>query len=70
MMRHLAMDQLKLSMVDKPPAERETPVDLMIHSTRFVLLDQRGRIRGYFDGETSGCIPAILAAIQILKSET
>ena len=70
MMRHLAMDQLMLSMVDKPPAERETPVDLLIHSTRLVLLDQQGRIRAYFDGETPGCIPAILAAIQILKSES
>jgi protein SCO1/2 len=70
MMRHLAMDQLKLSMVDKPPAERETPVDLIVHSTRLVLLDQQGRIRAYFDGETTGCIPAILAAIQILKSES
>jgi protein SCO1/2 len=70
MMRHLAMDQLKLSMVDKPPAERETPVDLIVHSTRLVLLDQQGRIRAYFDGETPGCIPAILAAIQILKSES
>jgi len=70
MMRHLVMDQLKLSLVDKPPAERETPVDLLIHSTRLVLLDQQGRIRAYFDGETPGCIPAILAAIQILKNES
>lgn len=70
MMRHLAMDELKLSMVDKPPAERETPVDLVIHSTRLVLLDQHGRIRGYFDGETTGCIPAILAAIQKLNRES
>jgi cytochrome oxidase Cu insertion factor (SCO1/SenC/PrrC family) len=67
MMRRLAMDQLKLSMVDKPPAERETTVDLVIHSTRLVLLDEQGRIRGYFDGETTQCIPAILAAIQSLK---
>ena len=69
MTRHLAMDELKLSMVDKPPAERETPADLVIHSTRLVLLDSQGRIRGYFDGETTGCIPAILAAIRQLNSE-
>ena len=67
MMRHLAMDELKLSMVDKPPSERETPVDLVIHSTRLVLLDQQGRIRGYFDGETTGCIPPILDAIHQLN---
>jgi protein SCO1/2 len=69
MMRHLAMDELKLDMTDKPPAGRETPVDLVIHSTRLVLLDQQGRIRGYFDGETTGCIPAILAAIRQLNGE-
>ncbi|MGA2556949.1 MAG: SCO family protein [Verrucomicrobiota bacterium] len=70
MMRSLAMDQLKLSMVDKPPAERQTPVDLVVHSTRLVLLDQQARIRGYFDGETTACLPAILAAIHNLKKET
>ncbi len=70
MMRHLAMDELKLSMADKPPAERETPVDLVIHSTRLVLVDQQGRIRGYFDGETTGCIPAIVAAIRNLRKES
>jgi protein SCO1/2 len=69
-MRSLAMDQLKLSMVDKPPSERETPVDLVIHSTRLVLLDQQERIRGYFDGETTACLPAILAAIHHLKKES
>jgi protein SCO1/2 len=69
MMRHLAMEELMLSMTDKPPAERETPVDLVVHSTRLVLLDQQGRIRGYFDGQTTGCIPAILAAIGQLNRE-
>jgi protein SCO1/2 len=69
MMRHLAMDELKLTMVDKPPAEQDTPVDLVIHSTRLVLLDRQCRIRGYFDGETTACIPAILAAVQRLNRE-
>jgi len=69
MLRHLAMEELKLSMVDKPAAEQETPVDLVIHSTKLVLLDRQGRIRGYFDGETAGCIPDILAAIQNLNRE-
>jgi protein SCO1/2 len=69
MVRHLAMDELKLSMADKPPAERATPVDLAVHSTRLVLLDPQARIRGYFDGETTACIPAILAAIRQLNEE-
>jgi len=70
MMRRLATDQLKLSLVDKPPADRETATDLVIHSTKLVLLDQQGRIRGYYDGETTECIPAILAAIQKLNKES
>ena len=57
-------------MSDKPPAERATPVDLVIHSTRLVLLDPQGRIRGYFDGETTASILAILAAIHNLKKES
>jgi protein SCO1/2 len=68
-MRQLAMDGLKLSMVDKKPSEQETPVDLVIHSTKLVLIDQRGRIRGYYDGETADCIPPLLAAIQNLAHE-
>lgn len=67
MLRHLAMDELKLSMVDKPPSDRDTPVDLVIHSTKLVLLDQQERIRGYFDGDTTASIPLILAAVRQLK---
>jgi hypothetical protein len=44
-------------------------VDLAVHSTRLVLLDPQARIRGYFDGETTACIPAILAAIRQLNEE-
>ena len=68
-MRRLAMDGLKLAMVDKKPSEQETPVDLVVHSTKLVLIDQRGRIRGYFDGESTDCIPPLLEAIQSLARE-
>jgi protein SCO1/2 len=45
----LAMGGLKLSAVGKSPAERESADDLFIHSTRFVIIDKRGRLRGVFD---------------------
>jgi cytochrome oxidase Cu insertion factor (SCO1/SenC/PrrC family) len=48
----LARDSLKLTAVEKKPAEREAPEDLFIHSTIFVLVDQQGRLRGVY--ETSG----------------
>jgi cytochrome oxidase Cu insertion factor (SCO1/SenC/PrrC family) len=68
-MQKLVSQGLKLSMVDKKPAEQETPVDLVIHSTKLVLVDQHGRIRGYYDGETPDCLPPLLAAIQSLARE-
>jgi protein SCO1/2 len=68
-MQQLAIGGLKLGMMDKPPAERETPADLVVHSTKLVLIDQHGRIRGYYDGETPDCIHPLLADIQRLWRE-
>lgn len=68
-MQQLAVEGLKLSMTDKKPSEQDSPTDLVIHSTKLVLIDQHGRIRGYYDGETSDCIPPLLAAIQRLGRE-
>jgi protein SCO1/2 len=65
----LAVDDLKLAMIEKKPGEREDPNDLFIHSAKLVLVDQRGRIRGYFDGERADCIPRLLAAVNILSHE-
>ena len=48
----LAIDSLKLTAIEKQAAERESPNDLFVHSTIFVLVDQRGRLRGVF--ETTG----------------
>lgn len=44
----LAVDGLKFVVLDKTE-QKETPDDLFIHSTQFVLVDKRGRIRGYFE---------------------
>jgi hypothetical protein len=35
------------------PGERDNAGDLFIHSQKLVVIDQAGRIRGYFDGETA-----------------
>jgi protein SCO1/2 len=45
-------DSLKLTAVEKAPKERDTPVDLFIHSTIFVLADKKGQLRGIY--ETTG----------------
>jgi protein SCO1/2 len=48
----LAVDSLKLIAVEKKPEQQETPQDLFVHSTIFVIVDKMGRLRGAF--ETTG----------------
>jgi len=70
----LAIDSLKLSMVEKTPQERQSPVDLFIHSTIFVVVDKRARLRGVFETTGEGTDPQqveeqILAAVRQLERE-
>lgn len=67
--RKLAVDDLKLTIVEKKPGEQDNANDLFLHSEKFVLVDQQGRIRGYYDGETEDCIPPLVAAIRALSRE-
>jgi protein SCO1 len=39
----------------------------MQHSTRFVLVDRQGRIRGYYDTSDSSAIPKVISDIQELE---
>jgi protein SCO1 len=41
----------------------------MQHSTRFVLVDRRGRIRGYYDTSESNAIPKVITDIRALAQE-
>jgi len=41
----------------------------MQHSTRFVLVDGRGRIRGYYDTSDSSAIPKLIADVASLAGE-
>src|SRR5579872_5428234 len=49
--RQLAVNDFKFVVVEKKPGEREVPEDLFIHSTYAVLVDQKGRVRGWTDRE-------------------
>ena len=67
-------NSLMLTALEKKPGERETPVDLFIHSTLMVLVDRRGRLRGIFEtaGETvdaAATTAEILRGIKTLESE-
>jgi protein SCO1/2 len=71
---NLAVDSLKLSVVEKKPEERVTPEDLWVHSTIFVLVDKRGQLRGiYQTGGEDVSWPAekrkLLAAAKQLERE-
>lgn len=65
----VAVNGLKLAIQDTPPNERDNPNDLFIHSTKFVLVDKLGRVRGYFDGDDPNSTPQILSAVKSLQRE-
>ena len=50
-LRTLAVDSLKLVLQDVPAAERNSENDLFIHSTLFVVVDGRGRVRAAIESE-------------------
>jgi protein SCO1/2 len=65
----VAVDGLKLAVEETPENERTNPNDLFIHSTKFVLVDRAGRVRGYFDGDDAKCASEILSAVKSLERE-
>jgi len=71
----LAIDSLKLTAVEKKPEERESPVDLFVHSTIFVLIDKHAQLRGIFETTGENVQPTqvrreILAAVKQLEQES
>ena len=61
-------DGLKLAAVEKSAADQTDANDLFIHSTKLVLIDKDGRIRGYYDGsERESVAEAIAAARQLAR---
>lgn len=64
-----ATEQLLLAVAENPDPESAAPSDLFLHSTRLVLVDQAGRIRGFFDGEARADVDRLLEAIRMLESQ-
>jgi len=70
----LAIDSLKLTAIAKTPEERQSPQDLFVHSTIFVIVDKQARLRGVFETTGEGIDPRsvqtqILAAVRQLERE-
>ncbi len=65
----LAVDGLKFVVREIAPGERQSDADLFLHSEKLVLVDQRGRVRAYYDGTDTNSIPQIVAAAKTLLRE-
>ena len=70
----LAGASLKLSAVPVKPEEQKNPADLFIHSTIFVVVDKRARLRSIFETEGEGIEwtnvrPHIIATVRQLERE-
>ena len=67
--RNLAVDGLKLAMVETDPKERVIPEDLFVHSTLFIVVDKQGRMRQVVQGLEDPAVTETLAAIHALLRE-
>jgi protein SCO1/2 len=67
--RDLAVNGLKLVLLDKPAADRTVPEDLFIHSTLFIVVDKQGRIRESIESLEDPARDQVLSAIRTLLRE-
>ena len=70
----LAIDSLKLTAIEKGPADRQSPADLFVHSTILVLADRHARLRGVFETSGEGVVPGqvqakVIRAVEQLERE-
>lgn len=63
----LALEGFHLAVVPDPPEGMASPEEPIVHSTRFVLVDGRGQIRGYYDGMTREGIEALERDLAVLR---
>lgn len=64
-----AVDNLKLTTVDKSERDRETINDLFIHSTISVIVDKRGQVRGIVEWDTPEFFTKTRAIVDELLKE-
>jgi protein SCO1 len=58
--RRLAVDGLKLGVAAADPRDPRAAQEPITHSTRFVLVDAQGRVRGYYDAFDEGSLGRLL----------
>lgn len=67
--KQVAMKSLLLATMEVDKEKQENPNDLFIHSTTFVLVDKRGRLRGVYESLEPGFNEKILADARGLLKE-
>ena len=65
----LAVNGLKLTALEKEEARRESPADLFIHSTIFVVVDKRGYVRAIIESDQPGARERTLSILRGLIKE-
>ncbi len=58
-----------LQMLDRDAFKLGNIDGTMQHSTRFVVVDRQGRIRGYYDTSETGSIQKVISDVQALARE-
>jgi protein SCO1/2 len=64
-LHRLSREGFKLA-VDIPKGDSGSTQEAILHSTRFVLVDGQGRIRGYYDGEDEAAMAKLRRDIRAL----
>lgn len=65
----LAIDDLKLISVPKAEGERDNPNDLFVHSSLYILVDAKGRVRKSFEHDATNLLQQVKATLKRLEAE-
>ena len=65
----LAIDDLKLISVPKEEGERDNPNDLFVHSSLYILVDAKGRVRKSFEHDATNLLQQVKVTLKRLEAE-
>ncbi|MDE2714711.1 MAG: SCO family protein [Verrucomicrobiota bacterium] len=65
----LAIDDLKLISVPKGKGKRDNPNDLFVHSSLYILVDAKGRVRKSFEHDATNLLQQVKVTLKQLDAE-
>ena len=65
----LAIDDLKLISLPKEEGKRDNPNDLFVHSSLYILVDAKGRVRKSFEHDATNLLQQVKATLKQLDAE-